>query len=215
MNTPITVIDNLYISFGADSASYIVCPLTDKALYYITDGHSQRAGSAELVKLFSDFFHNNIVLDKIQENDIEIVINKYLAEFQESVKRKFPRAAMCFVLVVRIESKLHIFHLGDCRLGKFDENNAIQWITKPHSYILQTTPELSEEELRVNEFNHVIFKQFSAIKFLKPDYCKVDLSNSKYILATDGFWKLLPEKQFQILNRNQVNLEDDVAFLIF
>lgn len=55
MTIPIRLIDNLYSSYGADDANYIICPTTNTELYYIVDGHSQRAGSAEIVKLFSEF----------------------------------------------------------------------------------------------------------------------------------------------------------------
>jgi len=214
MNTPLTVIENLYTSHGADNANYMICVKTQKALYFIADGHSQRIGSAELVKLFLDFLKKNVDLQSLDELNIESTINQYLVQFKDSIKRKLPRAAMCFILVVKIDSYFHIFYLGDCRLGRFVQGN-IEWITTPHSYVLQTTPEMTEEELRISEFNHIIYKQFNTMKFLKADYEKLAVENVEYILATDGFWKLLPEKQVLVLNQKTVLLDDDVAFLRF
>ena len=91
----------------------------------------------------------------------------------------------------------------------------IIWITKPHSCVLVENPNMTEEELRLSEFNHLIYKQFSAIKFKDPDYHAFDAIASNYILATDGFWKLAPEQQNLILDGKQVLIDDDIAFLKF
>ncbi|MFN4187344.1 hypothetical protein DVA85_09750 [Acinetobacter sp. RIT592] len=214
MNTPIALVENLYSSYGADNVGYLICSQTKNSIYFIADGHSQRVGSAELVRLFIQYLNKNLNLVTITGHDIQSKINGYLFDFKESVKRILPRAAMCFVIVVKIDNFLHVFYLGDCRLGKFIKNN-IEWITKPHSYVLQNKPNMTEEELRVSEYNHVIYKQFSTTKFLNPDYVKFDLTDSEYILATDGLWKLLPEKQALILSKKFAQLEDDVAFLRF
>jgi serine/threonine protein phosphatase PrpC len=214
MNTPLTVVDNLYTSYGADNASYIICTKSNKALYFIVDGHSQRVGSAELVKLFVEFLQKSINLELLDGLNIVEEIHRYLLSFKDSIKRKLPRAAMCFVLVARINDHMHIFYLGDCRLGKFVHDD-IEWITKPHSCVLQSTPLMTEEELRLNEFNHIIYKQFTPMKFSKSDYVRLDWEDVDYILATDGFWKLLPERQRLILDKKSVLLEDDVAFLKF
>lgn len=215
MTIPIRLIDNLYSSYGADDANYIICPTTNTELYYIVDGHSQRAGSAEIVKLFSEFLKKEVRLNEINTENVSEITIKFLGLFRESVKRKFPMAAMCFVLVIKIDNTLHTFYLGDCRLGQFLDDHNILWITKPHSAILQENPDMTEEELRISEFNHIIYKQFTAKKFAKPEYIEIALSDCRYILATDGFWKLLPEQQFKILNKNEVQLEDDIAFLKF
>ncbi|WP_180000100.1 PP2C family serine/threonine-protein phosphatase [Acinetobacter sp. YH12239] len=215
MNIPIRLIDNLYSSYGADDANYIICPITNTALYCIADGHSQRAGSAEIVKNFSDFLKNQIKLHEINIENVSTVIIESLNSFRESIKRKFPIAAMCFVLVIKIANTLHIFYLGDCRLGRFIDDDTIHWITRPHSAILQENPDMTEEELRINEFNHIIYKQFITKKFARPEYVIIPSNDYEYILATDGFWKLLPEKQIKLLNGKEVLLEDDVAFLKF
>jgi len=215
MTVPVRLIENLYSSHGADDANYIICPTTNTALYYIVDGHSQRAGSAEIVKLFSSFLKQEIRLDEINIENVSERLFCFLEQFRESVKRKFPIAAMCFVLVIKIDYILHIFHLGDCRLGQFLDDKSILWITRPHSVVLQQNPDITEDELRISEFNHIIYKQFVTKKPEKPEYIKIDLSNCEYILATDGFWKLLPEQQVKILSQGEVQLDDDVAFLKF
>ena len=215
MTIPIRLIDNLYSSYGADDANYIICPTTNTELYYIVDGHSQRAGSAEIVKLFSESLKKEVRLNEINTENVSEIIIKFLGLFRESVKRKFPMAAMCFVLVIKLGNTLHTFHLGDCRLGQFIDDKNILWITKPHSAILQENPDMTEDELRISEFNHIIYKQFTAKKNARPEYLEITISDCKYILATDGFWKLLPEQQIKILSRKEVQLEDDMAFLKF
>ncbi|KXZ71495.1 hypothetical protein [Acinetobacter venetianus] len=214
MNTPIIVVENLYSSFGADNADYLTCPKTNKEIYFITDGHSQRNGSADLVDKFEIYLTANFNIELIDEENVEVEINKCFSDFREATKRVLPRAAMCFVLVVKINNFLHVFHLGDCRLGRFS-HNGIEWITEPHLVVLQDQPGMTEEELRLNEYNHIVYKLFSVNKPRKPDYFKYEIDGSEYILATDGFWKLTQEKQQLLLNNKFTQLSDDVAFIRF
>ncbi len=214
MNTPVKAVQNLYTSYGADGSDYIIYTNNEVGVYFIADGHSQRSGSADLVKLFIDYMNSHLSQENLTEINVSTIINEHLQEFKETIKRKLPRAAMCFVIVVKIKTKLHVFYLGDCRLGVFQGTDII-WITKPHSCILEDNPDMSEEDLRLSEFNHLIYKQFSAIKFKKPDYLIFELKNTNYILATDGFWKLTLEQQNLILDGKQILQDDDVAFLKF
>ncbi|MEN8398898.1 PP2C family serine/threonine-protein phosphatase [Acinetobacter towneri] len=214
MNTPIKLVENLYISYGADGSDYIICTENNVVIYFIADGHSQRSGSADLIRLFIDYMNNHLPHENLTKFNVKQKICEHLRIFKETVKRKLPRAAMCFVIAVKLENRLHTFYLGDCRLGMLSGKDII-WITKPHSCVLVENPNMTEEELRLSEFNHLIYKQFSAIKFKDPDYFAFDAIDSNYILATDGFWKLAPEQQNLILDGKQVLIDDDIAFLKF
>lgn len=215
MKSPIILVENLYSLFGADDAAYLICPKKNKKIYFITDGHSQREGSADLVSKFKNFITNSFDIASVTEENIEEKVNQVLLDFHESVKRILPRAAMCLILAIKIDSILHVFHLGDCRLGRFF-NNRIEWLTKPHLVVLHDQPDMTEEELRLNESNHVVYKLFRINRSpCKLDYLRYESNNIEYILATDGFWKLVQEKQMLLLNGKFPKLSDDVAFIRF
>lgn len=217
MTYPIKFIRNLHCSHGIDQAIFFHCTASLLSMYIIADGHSQREGSADLVNKFIQYAQSQqLAFQQLSdiESDVKDFIENLLIQFQESIKRELPRSAMSLMIVIVSPDYLHIFFLGDCRLGEVN-GTLIRWLTRPHTCILQTNPDMSEDELRDSEHNHIVHKQFVALRREAAEYQKLDNSKTKYILCTDGFWKLSKAQQFKALTSENNVYDDDIAYLFF
>lgn len=217
MPSSIKFIRNLYTLHGFDYVGSFHCYTSRLSIYVAVDGHSQREGSTDLVAKFIKYLcTQQAAFQRLEgiESEIRNFIAELLYGFQESVKRELPRSAMSLMIIVASVDYLHVFFLGDCRLGEV-EGKTIKWLTRPHSCILQTAPDMSEEELRDSEHNHAVYKQFIAIRRMVPEYLRVNSAEKIYILCTDGFWKLTQEEQAIALDSKPSIYNDDIAYLIF
>ena len=68
---PIKLVENLYISYGADGSDYIICTENNVVIYFIADGHSQRSGSADLIRLFIDYMNNHLPHENLTKFNVK------------------------------------------------------------------------------------------------------------------------------------------------
>lgn len=110
-------------------------------------------------------------------------------------------ASFIIFIVDKNNSELHIYSIGDCRLGYLDisepNKDKYIWITQPH--IIEGYP-------------HFVFRSFRTRgEYYPPDYLITPIKNYQYILCTDGFWrdddKDKDDRSYLLINDNN-NLID-------
>lgn len=210
---------NLYQSYGSD---HIYCKNGDAeklAVYIVVDGHSQREGSGDLASRFIEYIQENVhIIQSIEFDEIKIkdLVIELLQNFQKRSRLEFVRSAMSMMIVIACPCFLYTFFIGDCRLGIINKGK-VSWLNRPHIGILQQNPNMSENELRENEYNHIVYKQFLAKVFNKPDYQKIPIEYGEYIVCSDGFWKLPLTQQDLLLSEEEAAIDfvDDIAYITF
>ncbi|WP_454753815.1 hypothetical protein [Cupriavidus necator] len=77
---------------------------------------------------------------------------------------------------------------GDCRVGKADSADSIDWLTPVHTVANMTGAPFTAEHAGMPE-RHTLTRSLKAKRFVSPDVTVVDLSsNQQWVLSTDGYW---------------------------
>ena len=177
--------------------------------YYVVDGHGGCSNSDILVKNFQTYVlslkDDFAQLDNNQQ-DIHNFFKRLIEQFYIEYRGKLRPAAMSILMVIVSKNHIYSAHLGDCRLGKSDNQQEITWITYPHSLAMslnkETDPKSIEIVLRSANSN-IVTKSFNTRKLKSLSFNISDIDkNSTYILASDGFWKL-PEKDMKTIIYNE------------
>lgn len=72
---------------------------------------------------------------------------------------------MSILMVIFSQTQIYSAHLGDCRLGKINNEQQISWITYPHNLAMslnnQTDPQNIEMILRSSSNDNIVTKSFN------------------------------------------------------
>ncbi|WP_457588790.1 hypothetical protein [Ensifer canadensis] len=139
----------------------------------------------------------------------DLMVN-VLRQSHENLREQFPRGSASVLLIHATgRNSITIFHSGDCVLGEFDTNDVIAWQTSPHTL----TNALAEMPLKViaqSPTRHLLTKSFRSRAFEPPDILERNEFSGTLLLASDGFWAELPEKdQAKFLAGEQSSAETD------
>ena len=183
--------------FGIDA---IGC-LTDNPnlyFYYVIDGHGGCPNSDILVKNFQAYvlsLKDTFTQLNNTAQDIQNFFKSLIENFYIEHRGKLRPAAMSILMVIFSPTQIYSAHLGDCRLGKINNKQQINWITYPHNLAMSlnshTDPQSIEMILRSSSNDNIVTKSFNTKKLKPLSFKTLDIEKkSTYILASDGFWKL-------------------------
>lgn len=184
------------------------------SLYIIVDGSSSTPKGGALAQELQHRVVNG--LSNFNNPTSEDVV-QLLKDIHIDVRREFAADSASYLTLLNY-SNLESFAVfaGDCRLGLFEEDGTITWITQVHS-LANAIRELNEEELVGHSSRPVLTRCFKGKRFQNPDTKIVSLpQNKRFVIATDGFWaSLSPEEQIIFCAGGMIeNFNDDVSALI-
>ncbi|WP_342754725.1 protein phosphatase 2C domain-containing protein [Pantoea sp. MBD-2R] len=172
-------------------------------IWMIADGATGAKDSGLFVSTFCEEIIQNLasVSDKI----LPAVVFDSIETIHSSIRKKFVCSKGSFLLFIvdRETKEQHCFFLGDCRIGTLTEGN-IKWSVLPHNMVVakQIT---DEHKICTLPERNILFRKLSGRRLERPEYLQLRLDLSlPVILATDGFWSLLP-----------VNLPEEISHSSF
>lgn len=196
----------------------------DTFLYIVADGlggyESGEIASYMLTKIMSKYLEERIdVLKKLDDGDIKKCIedalslaNKTIFDL-EKTDSKYKGMGTTVVAVLKINSKIYYFSVGDSRIYHIDTlMSKISQITIDDTYVneLIRTKVIKEEEAINHPQKHVLTK---AVGIVKNINVKVNLLNENLkgylILCTDGLNNMITEEN--LLNIFKENKFNDLA----
>ena len=192
-------------------------------LYYVLDGHSKHPQSSILVRKFQEHISNIINdFEKLASDESEIInfLRTLITNFHLEYQRKLIPGAMSIIIAVFTPTKIITAHMGDCRLGQVLDNH-ISWITMPHNLAMLYLDRNFdiETQLKQCEYNHIVTRSLNTKTLKEIEFNIFDLESCKYLLASDGVWKLENKKILSLLHLKDLyfsttSLEDDMALTI-
>ncbi|WP_028870479.1 hypothetical protein [Psychromonas arctica] len=109
---------------------------------------------------------------------------------------------------------LNCFNSGDSRMGILG-NQSIQWLSPVHTGANPLGQPFTSEMLKMSK-RHILTRSMNLQRPFRPEHSQYKISN-EYILviATDGFWAELSDKeQVAFINNTQKASNDDTSALI-
>lgn len=211
--------------FGIDAVGDLT---NNENLYfcYVVDGHGGCKNSDILVKNFQAYVLSlKDVFAQLNNTtqDIHDFFERLTENFYIEHRGKLRPAAMSILMVIFSQTQIYSAHLGDCRLGKINNEQQISWITYPHNLAMslnnQTDPQSIEMILRSSSNDNIVTKSFNTKKLKPLSFKTLDIEKkSTYILASDGFWKLSENDIKTIIYRKNLSevssLFDDISLWV-
>lgn len=184
------------------------------SLMIVTDGSTAGKVSGELaralVKETVDWFAAAPVVSAETLRD-------FLRELHRELAPGFPRGSTSYLIVILGEKDCFAAYAGDCTLGIFDGKGALLWITAPHT-LANAVNELPLADIAKSKTRHLLTSSFRSKEFIAPTIERIEVSNGRLVLATDGFWaELGPDQQTSFLDsgrREQTGDQDDCSALL-
>jgi serine/threonine protein phosphatase PrpC len=133
-----------------------------------------------------------------------------LRELHENLRKRYPRGSASLLLIYAAESdSISVIHSGDCVLGELDRHDGVNWRTSPHT-LTNALVEMPLKDIAQSATRHLLTRSFRARGFELPDIVKLPEFSGSLVLATDGFWAELSEKdQARFLAGHQASTATD------
>lgn len=106
-----------------------------------------------------------------------------------------------------------IAHLGDSRVYQFRGHDKV-FRTNDHSMVFQLVQQgfISEEEARNHPQSNVILAAIGIGETVEPEITEVSYNKGdRFVLCTDGFWGMMPEKEFIHYASGSGDLEETIV----
>lgn len=118
-----------------------------------------------------------------------------LRQAHASLSKIFPASSASYAILHLDEAQQsRTIHAGDCLIGRGIEPSLIQWQIKPHT-LVNALHDVPITELAKNDVRNRLTRSFRAKEFIAPSTKTIQVDNTSLILATDGFWAELSEKE--------------------
>lgn len=103
-----------------------------KALYTVVDGSSKGTQSGVLAREYSKALANQFVAEPGLDTALEICV--FINKLSSELKMTYPEGRLSFLILLDSgNSLLQAIHAGDCRLGRLDSDNRIEWLSRVHT----------------------------------------------------------------------------------
>jgi serine/threonine protein phosphatase PrpC len=185
-------------------------------LYIIADGSSSSPRGGELanalVTAVTDEFKT---CQKALGQD---ALKHHIMQAHAILKSAFPADAASYLIAAYNScGQLHTLHAGDCRLGRVQNRNRINWLSPVHTLATALRP-LTEEALKAHPKRHILTRCFRGKRLAQSEYHSYSLySEDELVIATDGFWaEASPSNQLTMLKGGSVSgktFRDDASCL--
>ncbi|MFC6298927.1 protein phosphatase 2C family protein [Pseudomonas sp. CCM 7893] len=190
-------------------------------LYVIADGTS-KLGSSELARTLAQ--HVLTSFSRVHPSDIscpdktlELTLIS-LNEVRSTLCSNYPVASTSYlVLLVHGQTAISI-HAGDCCLGRIEEDLSVNWLSPPHC-VLNWKGDQSHDHIASSPARKTLWNCMSYRRPHEPHIQSLQtIPDTKWILATDGFWaELSTEKQLNAIASQSLDdcpSEDDITFML-
>lgn len=187
----------------------------DKLLGVVVDGSTKGEKSGEyaaaIVRNIVDWFVET------KEPILEKSIIQQLRINYEQLREHFPNcSASVLIVVIGSEEDILVMHVGDCILGRLDDEHKIVWYTDPHT-LANALKKMRLDELATTPARHLLTRSLRAREFMAPEVTFLNQLPGDYLLATDGYWAdLVPAEQFKFRKGHfagHKNVRDDCSVL--
>ena len=160
-------------------------------IWIIADGATGAKDSGLFVSTFCEEIIQHLA--SVSDKMLPVIVFDLIETIHSNIRKKFICSKGSFLLFIidRETKEQHCFFLGDCRIGALTENS-IKWSVLPHNMVVaqQIT---DEDKICMLPERNILFKTLSGRRLKRPEYLQLNLDLSlPVILATDGFWSLLP-----------------------
>ncbi|RFB83096.1 hypothetical protein B5K11_35320 [Rhizobium leguminosarum bv. trifolii] len=116
-----------------------------------------------------------------------------LREIHQALRKSFPRGSASIVLFhVMDTGSLTVLHSGDCLLGTHD--GQVHWQVTPHT-LANALADMPLDSIAKSPTRHLLTQSFRSREFMAPDVLAEEKASGTLLLATDGFWAELTERE--------------------
>lgn len=121
------------------------------------------------------------------------VMQTKLREIHQALRKSFPRGSASIILFhVMDTGSLTVLHSGDCLLGRHD--GQVHWQVTPHT-LANALADMPLDSIAKSPTRHLLTQSFRSREFMVPDVLAEEKASGTLLLATDGFWAELTERE--------------------
>lgn len=184
------------------------------SLFAVADGmgghNAGEIASAMAIEGIRNFFVNNYMTDKFHFSDKEMntLIKKINGDILEKsqIDASLNGMGTTLTLVVNINQKIHISHIGDSRAYKVNDKGMEQ-LTEDHSLVagLVKKGEITKEEAKTHPQKNIITRALGTDEAIYADMYHFKLCPEDIILlCTDGLTNSISENEiYRIIRENK------------
>lgn len=180
-------------------------------LFIVCDGmgglQQGELASSTMINIFSNWFDNdikNINFGELTHEEIFNIINELINDVNRKMieygQENNCKLGTTITLMLTVDEKYYIYHVGDSRVYKISED--IEILTKDQTLVAREIElgNLTEEEAKRDPRRSVLLQCIGAKYNLVPEFSSGELDlNEVYIICSDGFYRRL--------ERNELNNE--------
>lgn len=190
-------------------------------LYVIADGTSRpnsnklaTALTCGLLKSFSNARPSSL---SCLDTALELTLSS-LSAIRSTLCPEYPFASASYLVLLVLGDTAISIHAGDCCLGLIDKEKNLKWLTAPHCGP-NWKGNLSHAFIANSPARKTLLNCMSLRRPHEPQVQSLRvLPDTRWILATDGFWaELSPTHQFKAIENSSLEGypgEDDCTFML-
>lgn len=196
--------DYYYVSRNSDEVK--LCVLADGMGGY-TGGE---VASKLAVMSVKSYIYNNYSKTKLETDEI-INLLKDATQYANMIVYEKTREisvleemGTTLEVVLMVENKIYISHIGDSRIYKI-RNNKIKQLTKDHSYVekLINDGTITRDEAKTHPQKNMLTKALGCTAFVEPDLLVEKIQENDIILiCSDGLTNMVPEQEIVKIIKN-------------
>lgn len=202
--------------------SYFVADMpTTVGIYIIADGmgghHSGEIASGLAAQCIGQFLVEKIMglglseSCELPDEDLKELIKEAISVGQSCILQNVPGGGTTLTLVVALNERLFLAHVGDSRLYVIDHENKIHLKSKDHSLVkrLVELGEISESEVQQHPQRNVLYKAMGQDDPFDPDMDCFSINPGEYFLiCSDGLWGVLNEQKMLDMIKQERNFTE-------
>ncbi|MTC56634.1 MULTISPECIES: hypothetical protein [Providencia] len=167
----------------------------------------------EMAVFFSKILSNTV--DSLTEYSDEIIHFCIQLAF-EKTKKQYQIGKASILIFGKLEQSFFCFHAGDVRLGIYNGNTPIHWVTNVHTGANPLGGFFNIQMLK-DEKRKIVTRNFNLQRDLILDFLdEIELFEGNIVIATDGFWAECSHEQQQlILAGHSFLIKDDLTLFMF
>ena len=176
-------------------------------LFIVCDGvgglQQGEIASSTVINVFSNWFDKDIKdinFENITEEEIFTVINELIIDANRKIieygQRNNCKLGTTLTLMLTVDEKYYIYHVGDSRIYKISNN--LEILTKDQTLVAREIElgNLTEEEAKIDSRRSVLLQCIGAKYSLTPEFSSGELSlNEVYVICSDGFYRRLEKSE--------------------
>ena len=186
---------------------YVSSRFDEMKMCILADGMGGYAGgeiaSKMAVASAKSYINNNYAKTKLETNEI-INLLKDATQYANMIvyeqtrkTEELEEMGTTLEIVLIVDEKIYISHIGDSRIYKI-RNNKMKQITRDHSYVekLINDGTITKEEAQMHPQKHMLTKALGCTAFVEPDLLVEKIKENDIILiCSDGLTNMLSEEE--------------------